>query len=373
MNYYDPIKKCFENVEIEIPAKLQGNNLVATQPFFDFHTHVRLNEQEDYESLQKAAIAGGYSAVLIQPNTKPEIATKSVFDYHMSLAKNKLVDFFWSCSLFGELQPDMKKILCYSNDGIHYDTAKIVQAFKTKEPHLLLDHSQLHELGGIFYEGTITPCEKRPINSESVSVFRNVMLGLEYGFKRFHIQHVSTEMSIETICFLRKFAQISCEVTPHHLFFTMNDVMNTNFKINPPLGTAKDKDMLIKAVKDDIIDVLATDHAPHPDKPNDFELAPFGSSGIEVAFSAFYTVLSDLKLVFDKLIVKPRRLLGFKLNSDLENLVVIDPDATFVVDSNKFFSKGKNCVFNGVRLKGKIVGTKLKGKWVYWDGDFLFN
>ncbi|AEH51950.1 dihydroorotase [Pseudothermotoga thermarum] len=373
MRYYNPFKGAFEDLQIQLPIKAKADNLIATIPFFDMHTHVRLNGQEDYQSLEKAAIAGGYSAVLIQPNTKPELATSQVFEQHLNLAKDKLIDFFWSCSLFGELEPDSTKILCYSNDGIHYDTLKIVEAFKRKKPHLLLDHSQLHELDGAFYEGTNVLCKKRPINSEAVSIFRNVLLGVEYGFSKFHIQHVSTKMSIETICFLRRFAQVSCEVTPHHLFFTMEDVKNTNFKINPPLATKSDRETLLKAVKDGIIDVLATDHAPHPDKPQDFELAPFGSSGIEIAFSAFYTILEDLKLVFDKLIVAPRKLLKVPLPNGFEDLVVVDPDASFTVDCKKFFSKGKNCVFDGIKLKGKVVGMKLKGRWVYWDGEFLFN
>ncbi len=371
MLYYDAVSGILKSVDIAVPGKFKGSNLIATYPFFDLHTHVRLNGQEDYDSLEKAATAGGYSAVLIQPNTKPEIATEEVFKDHLNLAKDKMTDFYWACSLFGELEPDLHKILCYSNDGIHYDTLKIVQAFRSKKPHLMLDHSQMHELGGIFYEGTNVNCEKRPINSEAVSIFRNVLLGLEYGFKKFHIQHVSTKKSVEAILFLRRFAQVSCEVTPHHLFFTMEDVRNTNFKINPPLGTREDKDTLLKAVGDQIIDILATDHAPHPDKPDDFESAPFGTSNIEIAFSVFYTVLQDLKLVFEKLVVKPRQLLGLKVCNDPEDIVVIDPDVSFVVDSKKFWSKGKNCVFDGITLKGKVVGMKLKGRWVYWDGEFL--
>ncbi len=358
-------------MQIHTPKTSKG--LIACPTFFDMHTHVRLFHQEDYDSLEKAAIAGGFGSVLIQPNTKPPIETQDVFKNHLELARNKAVDFYWTCSFFGELKPDGKRILCYSNDGIEYDTHRIMMAFKSKEPYLLLDHSQLYEVGGIFYEGTPLYVQKRPVCSESISIFRNVMLGVEYGFKRFHIQHVTTEASIETIQYLKRYAQITCEVTPHHLFFTMEDIKNSNFKVNPPFATKQDRQALLNCVKNGIIDVFATDHAPHDEKPSDFEKAPYGTSGIEIAFSAFYTATENLEMTIEKMTVAPRNLLSLNSDFDPENITVIDPQAEYVVDSKKFHSKGKNCVFDGIRLKGKVIGVKLKGKWVYWDGEFFLD
>ena len=369
MRAYDPWKHRWLDVEIDLPEPTEA--LVACPTFFDMHTHVRLNGQEDYDSLERAAIAGGFGAVLIQPNTKPELFNLDVLNFHIQLAKDKIVDFYWSVSLFGELEPDGKGTLCYSNDGIEYDTLKILNAFRRKKPHLVLDHSQMHELGGLFYEPTPIDTPKRPICSEAISIFRNVMIGLEHGFDRFHIQHVSTRLSIETILHLRKYAKVSCEVTPHHLFFTMNDVKNTNFKINPPLGTERDREALLEAVEKGLVDVFATDHAPHPEKPNDFEKAPFGTSGIEVAFSAFYTATNQLETTIEKLTVAPRKILGIEGSFDLDNVIVIDPNAQWTVDAKKLHSKGKNCVFDGIKLKGRVVGVKRSGRWVYWDGEFL--
>ncbi|KUK02582.1 MAG: Amidohydrolase [Thermotoga sp. 50_1627] len=359
------------NVELNLPEQKEG--LVACPTFFDMHTHVRLNGQEDYDSLEKAAIAGGFGAVLIQPNTNPELDNVDVLDAHLRLAQNKVVDFYWSVSLFGELEPDGKRTLCYSNDGIEYDTIKILNAFKRKRPHLVLDHSQMHELGGFFYEATPIDAPKRPICSEAVSIFRNVMFGLECGFKKFHIQHVSTKLSIETIEYLRKYAKVSCEVTPHHLFFNMNDVKNTNFKINPPLGTEHDRKALLEAVERDVIGVFATDHAPHAEKPDNFEKAPFGTSGIEIAFSAFYTATNRLEKTIEKLTVAPRKVLGIEGAFDPDNVTVIDPNFEWTVDTKKFHSKGKNCVFDGTKLKGRVVGVKRSGRWVYWDGEFFLD
>ncbi|MEJ5229218.1 MAG: dihydroorotase [Pseudothermotoga sp.] len=371
MRVYNPNTSRWQEFEIETPQNPRG--LVACPTFFDMHTHVRLNDQEDYDSLQRAAIKGGYGGVLIQPNTKPSISTKEVLDKHVELAQGKVADFYWTCSLFGELEPDNKKVLCYSNDGIEYDTVDIVDAFRSKKPHLVLDHSQLYEIGGIFYEGTANKFSKRPLCNEAISIYRNVLLGLEYGFERFHIQHVSTKLSLQTIEVLRKHCKVSCEVTPHHLFFSMNDIKNTNFKINPPLARTEDRDSLLEALKTDIIDVLATDHAPHDEKSSDFEKAPYGTSNIEIAFSAFYTALGNFEKTVEKLTVSPRRILGLSSNFDLDNLTLIDLKAEYVVDAKNFVSKGKNCVFDGIKLKGKIIGVKLKGRWVYWDGEFLFD
>ncbi|MGB9789250.1 MAG: dihydroorotase [Thermotoga caldifontis] len=369
MRAYDPWKRRWLDVELDLPERRKA--LLACPAFFDMHAHVRLNGQEDYESLQKAAIAGGFGALLIQPNTKPELSNPEVLNLHVQLAKDKIVKFYWAVSLFGELEPDGERTLCYSNDGIEYDTTKILNAFRKKKPHLLLDHSQLHELGGMFYEPAELNVPKRPVHSEAVSIFRNVMLGIEYGFSKFHIQHVSTKLSIETIQHLRRYADVSCEVTPHHLFFTIEDVKNTNFKINPPLATEEDRRVLLEAVRKNVIDVLATDHAPHPEKPNDFQSAPFGTSNIEVAFSAFYTVIGQFETVVEKLTVAPCRVLGLSGTFDLGNVTVIDPNAEWIVDAKKFHSKGKNCVFDGTKLKGKIIGVKLSNRWVYWDGEFL--
>lgn len=371
MKVYDPTTQRWQELRIDTPENHRG--LVASLSFFDMHTHVRLLDQEDYDSLERAAVAGGFGAVLIQPNTKPPIDTETVLKRHLELAKGKIVDYYWASSFFGELEPDGRRILCYSNDGIEYDTQKILWAFKSKKPRLLLDHSQFYEVGGLFYEGTQIDVQKRPISSESISIFRNVMLGLEYGFKRFHIQHVTTELSLETIQHLRRYAQISCEVTPHHLFFTMEDIKNTNFKVNPPLATERDRRSLLEAVKKDIVDVFATDHAPHDEKVPDFEKATYGTSGIEVAFSAYYTITGDLERTLQKMTIAPRKILGLETTLDLDNITVIDPEAEYTVDVKNFHSKGKNCVFDGMRLRGKIVGVKLKGKWVYWDGEFLSN
>jgi dihydroorotase-like cyclic amidohydrolase len=229
----------------------------------------------------------------------------------------------------------------------------------------------MYEVDGIFYEGADIELPKRPLSNEPIAIVRTVLTGLEYGFRKFHIQHVSNPFSVETISWLRNYADVSCEVTPHHLLLNSENISNSNFKINPPLVQERERKELVKMVKADLIDILASDHAPHFPKPEDFISAPFGTSNIEVAFSAYFTALENLELVITKMTSRPLKILGLTHRFSKDNLVFLDPNASFEVDSKKFKSKGKNCAFDGMKLKGKVVGLKINGKTVMWDGEII--
>ena len=193
---------------------------------------------KDYDSLEKAAIAGGFSQVLIQPNTDPLLDTNETHALHEKLSARKKVTFYRTTSLFGKAKPDGKKILCYSTDGISYSYGDLVNAFRSQRKALVMDHSQMHEFEGIFYEGTRTELPRRPITNEAVAIYRTVMTGVEYGFCKFHIQHVSTKPALELISFLKKTFQLTCEVTPHHLLLSNESIDTVNKKVNPPLTSA---------------------------------------------------------------------------------------------------------------------------------------
>jgi len=368
-------------LSIDFPEKFnQANESLVLSPLFvDLHTHVRLNGQEDYDSLSQAALVGGFGLCVIQPNTRPPIENVDVLRGHVELSKSKLIQFLQTISLFGEivdlemLEGYQDNIAGFSTDGIRYTSADLVKAFSEKKNALIFDHSQLHEIPGDFYLGTGLPDSLRTYSNEAIAIFRTVMTGLEYGFNRFHIQHVSTAISLETIEYLRRKAKVTCEVTPHHVFFLPEDINNSNQKINPPIS--KDRDILIDAVRKGLITCFATDHAPHPEKPLDYEKSPYGSSHIEVAFSVYLTVFNDIELVLRNLTLNPLSVLERNYENSImnfpDNAVLIDTSATYVVDSKKFYSKGKNCAFDGIRLKGKIIGVRKNGRWVFWNGEFI--
>ncbi len=386
MRFYDPISNTWqesigEQVNFDLPERiLLGNQFVVTYPFVDLHTHVRLNGGEDYGSLSKAAIAGGFKVLNIQPNTNPSLSEWDVLSSHLSLSKDKLVKYLYTVNFFGGISdisagPLDVQTTGFSTDGIRYNSQELVESYRNKKAALLFDHSQLHEIAGDFYTGTNLPNATRPYSNEAIAINRTVLLGLEFGFNKFHIQHVSTAKSLDEIEHLRRFASVTCEVTPHHIFFTPEMIDNPNQKINPPIS--KDRDLLVDAVKKGIVDTFSTDHAPHPEKPDDFERAPYGSSHIEVAFSVYNTVFDDLQLVIRKLTIDPLRVIG-RCYEELgirfpDDLIILDTENEYIVDSNKFYSMGKNCAFNGYKLKGKVFGVRINGKWVYWNGTFIDN
>ncbi len=372
MTVYDPWKGKTYEADIKAPGG-KGKGLLGVPPFIDMHTHVRGPHFETYTTLARACTAGGFGICTIQPNTKPHLDRPSTIHIHMKRAEREkdLVSFLFTASLFGE-QTDMG--VAYSTDGIPYTHEDMLYHLKVKKPRLLMDHSQLHSLGGMFYEGAPPHLPRRGLTWEAAAVFRTTTLAYEEGWRDIHIQHVSSPYTVETVLHLRnmlKDMNITMEITPHHLLLSAEDIRNTNMKINPPLAPHRERQKIIEMVKKGLIDALATDHAPHPDKGEDYEKAPYGSSHIEVAFSAFYTALGDIYKVVDMLTVAPSRILGVQGGTMPDNMVVIDPEGTTYVDGKRFLSMGKNTAFDGMTLRGRIVGVKRNGRWIYWEGEFM--
>jgi len=218
-----------------------------------------------------------------------------------------------------------------------------------------------------------------PDYSEDVMVARNIILAEKINAP-IHLAHISTQGSVELIkSAKRKGIPITSEVTPHHLF--LDDSLLTNYstdlKVNPPIRTKQDNQSLIKAVKQGIIDVFATDHAPHsPDEKDvEFNEAPFGINGLETAVSLILDNLVNKKIVSLNRLVEmfscnPAKILGLdskgkiKIGADAD-LTVIDTEKKITVDVNKFQSKSRNNPFHNWKLKGAPVMTIVSGKVVY--------
>jgi dihydroorotase len=198
-----------------------------------------------------------------------------------------------------------------------------------------------------------------------------------------HIAHVSTEGSVDLIRRAKeKGIKVTAEVTPHHLTLTEGAVIgyNTNAKVNPPLRTKMDVQALVQGLKDDVIDVIATDHAPHTetDKLSEFALAPSGISGLETALGSLMSLVHGGRLTLATLICKltcePSRIIGDKCGNlgtltigAQADITIFDPDRDWVVDPVTFASKGKNTPLAGSALKGKVMATISQGKLVYKD------
>ncbi|WP_418741915.1 dihydroorotase, partial [Enorma massiliensis] len=205
-----------------------------------------------------------------------------------------------------------------------------------------------------------------PAEGEELQIARDIALARLTGAK-LHIQHISTARGLELVRAAKaEGLPVTCEVTPHHLFLTedaLDGTYDTRLKMNPPLRTAADSEALIQGVIDGTVDAIATDHAPHAEweKAREFELAPFGTTGIECALGLVLTNLVktekiDLGRMVELMAVKPREILGLEPVKvevgSIADLTVIDPEATWTVGAEGYESKAVNCAFEGAELTG---------------------
>ena len=363
--------------------------------FIDMHCHLRDPGQtykEDIESGSKAALAGGYTAVCCMPNTKPPIDNAALVSY-VRTKSNEVGGaeiYPIGCITRGmegkELcEYGMMKAagaVAISDDGLPVQNgAVMLNALKYAKTFGLtvISHSEDKTISGngVVNEGenaTASGLRGIPRSAESAAIAREVLLA-EEARASIHIAHVSTAQSVDIIRNAKKRGvSVTCETCPHYFSATDDEILsyNTNAKINPPLRTESDVEAIIAGLADGTIDVIATDHAPHhaDEKRREFDFAPFGTVGLETAFSLAYTnlvmndvlSLSDVARLMSK---KPAEILGLpggeiKIGARAD-IAVIDPDEEYTVDPQAFKSKGKNTLFDGWRLKGRVIKVFVGG------------
>ena len=213
---------------------------------------------------------------------------------------------------------------------------------------------------------------------EDVIAARDIILAKEAG-ARLHLCHCSTKDSVEMIRLAKEEGlPVTGEVCPHHFTLTSDDMApgDTNFKMNPPLRTPEDRQALLEGLKNDIIDVISTDHAPHSreEKQQSMQKAPFGIVGLETSVALTITELVDKGVITpmqmaEKMSYNPARIIGSDRGTlDIGkpgDVTVIDPNKEYIIDSMTFLSKGKNTPFNGWKVKGLVKATICDGKVVY--------
>ena len=281
-------------------------------------------------------------------------------------------------------------VIGYSDDGNPVFSSRLMRQaldYSRISGLPIIDHCEDTTLaeGGLMNEGVTSTklgLPGIPAAAEEIMVARDLALAQLTG-GRLHIAHVSTKGSVDLIRQAKeKGIQVTAEVTPHHLTLTEERVIgyNTNAKVNPPLRTEQDIQTLTWGLKEGVIDIIATDHAPHTeaDKLGEFALAPFGISGLETALGSLMSLVHSGELPLTTLIAKlthePAKIISDKygrlgtLNIGTPaDVTIFHPDKEWVVDINIFASKGKNTPLNGSRLKGKVMATISQGKLVYKD------
>jgi dihydroorotase len=374
----------------------------------DIHTHLREPGREDEETVAsgtRAAVHGGFTAVCAMPNTAPvcDRGAQVAFLNERAMADG-------ACRVYaigaitvgskGEALAEMGDMLsqgavAFSDDGRGVqDTGMMRLAMdyaKQFEGAVLVSHCEVESLvgRGVVNEGAVSTrlgLAGWPAAAEEIQVARDIRLAELTGC-RLHIAHLSTAGSLELVRRAKaRGVAVTCEVTPHHLFLDEDDLdamYGTNLKMNPPLRTAADREALLVGLADGTIDAIATDHAPHAahEKELEFELAPFGTTGLETALSLVNTHLVAKKVIGWTDVVRllchgPRASLpllpGVRLAAEgVADLTVFDPEARVEVAPEWFESRSANCAFVGARLLGKASEVLAGGRLALRNGKVV--
>lgn len=386
---------------------LAGKYLVPG--LIDCHVHFRdpgYEHKETIETGMRAAARGGFTGVLPMANTKPVVDDGSKIAALVKKAafepgRTKVYPL-GACTkgLKGSELAEIGDMVAagavaVSDDGRGVQDGGMMRKVMDYAKMFdipVLSHCQMEDLssGGVVNEGvasTRLALAGWPAVAEEVQIDRDILLAKLTGC-HIHIQHITTAAGADMVRRAKAAGiPVTAEVTPHHLFLNENDIdekrYDTNLKMNPPLRTLEDNAALIEALLDGTIDMIATDHAPHAahEKALEFDLAPFGTTGLETALGLVLTKLvSTGRMTWQRLVecmaIAPRKLLHIDqvtlASGSVADLTVIDPDASWVVDANDFESKSKNSAFVGAELIGRAVDVYTNGYASLEDGKVTF-
>ena len=388
-------KKITEKADREIDAK----GCYVMPGFIDLHVHLRdpgFEQKETVVTGASAAARGGYTTILAMPNTKPVVDNVDVLNYVHNKAKNMTKIHVLQVGAItkgmkGEELSDIREMVAAGCPAISEDGKSVMNAGLLRDAMLLakeldipvLSHCEDINLvrGGVVNEDENSRKKGLPgiTNSvEDIIALRDVLLAKDTGAK-LHLCHCSTRESVEIVRVAKdEGVQISAEVCPHHFTLTSDDMPDgdTNYKMNPPLRTKKDVETLRQGLKDDILNVISTDHAPHTkDEKNQSMLkAPFGIVGLETAAALTHTelvlggYLTPMQMAA-KMSYNPARVIGSGRGSlkpgSPADVVIFDPQATYKIDASKFASKSRNTPFDGREVTGEVRMTIVDGEVVY--------
>jgi len=375
----------------------------------DLHTHLREPGREDSETVltgSMAAVAGGFTAISAMANTNPVADTAGVVEQVFRLGKAAgLVDVnpigAVTKGLHGEqlaelgaMADSIAKVRIFSDDGkcvsdplIMRRALEYVKTFNG----IIAQHAQEPRLtvNAQMNEGSVSArigLPGWPAIAEEAIIARDILLA-EHVQSRLHICHLTTAGGVELVRWAKKRGiQITAEVTPHHLLLTDDLVENYDpiYKVNPPLRTEKDVMALREGLAEGVIDIVATDHAPHPaeDKDCEWQAAAFGMVGLETALSVLVKTMIETKMMswndlIDRMSIAPARIAGYSTQGQLiaeknyANFTIIDTDKSWIVNRDKLQSQSKNTPFNGYELPAVVTDVFHNGVQVLKDGTVI--
>lgn len=368
--------------------------------FIDLHVHLREPGFEYKETIKTGALAaarGGFTGICPMPNTKPAVDCAEVVDAILQKAKEEAVVSIYPIGAVtkgqdGTMLSDIAimhqhGIIAISEDGksvMETDLYEKAMKVASKENIPVFAHCEEKSLAGKGVVNKGAASEKFGFEGisnavEDIIVARDIFLAKETK-ARLHLCHCSTKDSVALVKMAKEMGlPVTAEVCPHH--FTMSDeeiiADDANYKMNPPLRTKQDIEALKMGLKENIMDVIATDHAPHSEeeKQKSIKDAPFGIVGLETAFALTVTelvkkgYLTPIQMV-EKLSVNPANILGVDRGSlsvgKKADIVIADMDTEYEIEPAKFVSKGKNTPFAGKKVTGKILITIVNGN-IIWE------
>jgi len=388
-------------------TEIDVSGFVVAPGFVDLHCHLREPGFEDKETIAtgtRAAAAGGFTTICAMADTRPSTDTGSDVEALLRQASRDQVVRVLPIGTVtkrreGEELSEMADMVgagavAFSDDGRAIRSARLMR--HALEYTLLVDrpiasHAQDPDLanGGVMHEGptaTVLGLKGVPREAEEIAVARDLALARMTG-GRLHLAHLTTAGAVEQVRRAKAAGvRVSAEVTPHHLVLTevavagqgATHAYDTNARTDPPLRTAIDTKALVDGLRDGTIDCVATDHMPQRwiDKACEFDQAEPGISGLETALGLLMRLvharLVDLPDLISYLTSRPAQAWGLAFGTLAAgrpaDVVVLDPEQAWVVDPERFLSKGKNSPLAGQTLRGTVVMTIAGGKIVYRNG-----
>jgi dihydroorotase len=353
--------------------------------FFDLNCNIGelgLETKEDLRSGTTAAAAGGFTGIALMPNSQPPVHSKSEVEYLLNRSKGNLVDVYPLGTISQKREgKDLAEMYDMYQSGAKAftDGSRPVQdaglmerallyaqgfdalVFSYPEDTAIAGKAKVNE-GEI---STLLGMKGIPSLAEELMVARDLYLA-EYTVSRIHFTTISTARSVELIREAkRKGIEVTCDVAAHHLVLTDEALLGFDslYKVKPPLRTADDVAALIKGLKDGTIDAIVSQHTPHEIEFKDveFEVAEYGITGLQTAFSLALKAGLPVELIVEKLAINPREILGVETpviaEGENANLVIFDTDAEWEYSAANNKSKSANSPYIGHSLKGKVLLT----------------
>lgn len=400
------IARVAEGIEVEDAEVRDLTGKVLVPGLVDMHVHLRepgFEHKEDIASGTRAAAKGGFTGVCAMPNTDPVADNGVVIGYVASRAaqvgKCRVYPAgAMSKGLKGEIISEMGDMVAqgavaFTDDGRGIQDAGMLRRamdYGKMFGKVFMSHCQDEGLvgAGQVNEGVVSTrlgLLGWPAQGEVLQIARDIMIA-ELTGAALHIQHISTAAGLDMVRAAKeKGLPVTCEVTPHHLFLTEDDIdstYDTSLKVNPPLRTQEDCEALIEGIKDGSIDAIVTDHAPHAEweKAHEFEYAPFGMTGLETSLALVLTNLVkpgviDYSEMVELMAIAPREILGLEpvkiAQGSVADITVFDPTVAWTVNDDEFVSKSKNSGFIGFELEGRATDVFVGGVATLENGEIV--